>query len=42
MPTKIKGEYAENEICCDCGKTNRSGIYIREDPNKVRFPKEEK
>lgn len=29
------------EQCCDCGRPTVSGIYIREDPITVRYPRAE-
>lgn len=37
VPVRIKD--AEEETCAYCGKVTDSGIYVREDPNEVRFPK---
>lgn len=31
----------ERETCCDCGRDTIAGIYVRLDPNTVRFPAEE-
>jgi hypothetical protein len=28
-PVRIKPEYCEEEYCCWCGITHRSGIYVR-------------
>lgn len=37
-PTRIKPEYAEQEVCAFCGYHHRSGIYVRADPTIVPFP----
>lgn len=29
----------EREQCCDCGVPTTSGIYIRDDPAQVRYPR---
>jgi hypothetical protein len=34
-PVRIVPRYREDEVCCWCGATHRSGIYTREDPAKV-------
>lgn len=39
--TAIKPEFADEERCCWCGKATRSGIYVRADPAKVPYPREE-
>jgi hypothetical protein len=26
------------ERCCECGQPTRGGVYVRIDPNAVRFP----
>ena len=31
----------DEEICCDCGKKTKSGIYYRENPNLVKYPRQE-
>ena len=35
----ILPEYAEPERCSSCGELTRSGIYVRQHPDKVRYPK---
>ena len=29
----------EREQCCDCGMPTTDGIYIRDDPTTVRYPR---
>lgn len=36
--TTIVQEFRTKEICCQCGKENTDGIYIRVDPTTVRYP----
>ena len=36
-PVKFKS--ARREQCCDCGMPTDEGIYMREDPMTVRFPR---
>lgn len=38
-PVRMKAEFADEEVCCDCGEITRDGIYIRVDPATVKFPK---
>jgi hypothetical protein len=35
-PCALKSEYAKEETCCWCGKTTKSGIYVRADPQSVK------
>lgn len=35
-------EDPDPEICCYCGKSTRSGIYVRIHPSEVPFPAREK
>jgi len=34
----VRMQRPEGEVCCNCGKGTRSGIYIRIDPQEARFP----
>ena len=40
-PTKMAAQIIKSpiEICCECGKETQSGIYIRRNPNEVKFKK---
>lgn len=38
QPVKVKD--AETEICGFCGEHTNSGIYVRENPDNVKFKKE--
>jgi hypothetical protein len=40
-PVQIKADMRRTETCCYCGKVNEDGVYIRVDPNSVKFPTEE-
>jgi hypothetical protein len=31
-PHRLREQYAESEKCCYCGRLNRDGIYVRENP----------
>ena len=35
-PVRIKPAYAYLATCCYCGAENRDGIYVREDPAKMK------
>jgi hypothetical protein len=36
-PVRVKDP--DREQCCDCGRPTTSGIYIRDDPMMVRYPR---
>jgi hypothetical protein len=36
-PVKVRD--ADREQCCDCGLPTTDGIYIRDDPVQVRYPR---
>jgi hypothetical protein len=36
-----RGEQGPDERCSYCGESTRSGIYVREDPATVAYPREE-
>jgi hypothetical protein len=38
-PVRVRMEHREREQCCDCGMPTIDGIYIREDPWTVRYPR---
>jgi hypothetical protein len=38
QPVRLLPEYRRVEKCAYCGKPNRSGTYVRDDPKAVRFP----
>lgn len=37
-PYRFSEEVRELEVCCYCGKTTRSGIYVRIHPSEVPYP----
>ena len=37
-PTRLKAP--EKETCCVCGAETKDGIYVRLNPNIVKYPKE--
>lgn len=39
MPVRVKPGFADVEQCCDCGSFNSDGIWIRDDPRTVQYPK---
>ena len=39
IPIRIRTEIRVREQCCDCGMPTMSGIYIRQDPWTVRYPR---
>jgi hypothetical protein len=38
-PVTVKFDMRDREQCCDCGLPTLSGIYLREDPMLVRYPR---
>lgn len=38
QPSGLKEEFADLEICCDCGEPTKEGIYYRVDPRTVKYP----
>lgn len=38
-PQRVLGIEHDPEVCCDCGNVTREGIFIREQPELVRFPR---
>lgn len=40
-PFRMTENMREDEVCCMCGVTHRSGIYIRINPSTVPHPTEE-
>lgn len=38
LPTTLLPSHRETELCCDCGFTTTSGIYVRVDPRTVEYP----
>ncbi len=37
----VVGEVSDEETCGNCGMETTSGIFIRRDPRKIRYPKRE-
>jgi hypothetical protein len=37
--TPVRTKFREREQCCDCGMPTTDGIYIREDPWTVKYPR---
>jgi hypothetical protein len=37
-PMSVNGEMLILEMCCDCGKQTRDGIYFRADPRELSYP----
>jgi hypothetical protein len=40
FPVRVKDP--EQEQCAYCGNTTDSGIYVRDDPTKVKYPAKKK
>lgn len=38
-PVRVSEDYADAEVCCDCGQETHEGIYLRVDPATVKFPR---
>jgi hypothetical protein len=38
-PVRIRVAMGDVEQCCDCGNFTESGIWIRDDPRCVQYPK---
>ena len=39
VASPVRTTEPQREQCCDCGMPTTDGIYIRDDPNFVRFPR---
>ncbi len=38
-PVRVRPEYAELHVCAYCGDQTRSGIFIRDNPAYVKYPR---
>jgi hypothetical protein len=34
-PVRMRPQFVEDEACCFCGQSTKSGIFVREDPAKA-------
>ena len=41
IPFRLREEFIEPEVCSYCGEPTVSGMYVRDDPKTVPFPRRE-